>query len=76
MVCHLFLLNQIPGHKPASVLVGMDVLSGLTKPTINMIVENHLDILVTSVDDIQILGGSFEFASAVYNIVSKYNEEI
>ena len=38
-----------------------------------MIVINHFDILVNRVDDIQILGGSSKFASAVYNIVSKYN---
>ena len=39
-----------------------------------MIVENCLDI--NSVDDIQILGVSNEFASAVYNIVLKYNNII
>ena len=53
------LKREITESEPASVLVGMDDLSGLTKITISMIVENCLDI--NSVDDIQI--------SAVYNIV-------
>ena len=36
------LKREITESEPASVLVGMDVLSGLTKTTISMIVENYL----------------------------------
>ena len=45
------LKREITESEPASVLVGMDVLSGLTKITISMIVKNCLDI--NGVDDIQ-----------------------
>ena len=46
--------SNIAISEPASVIVGADILSGLTKQTINMIVMNSQNI--KSVEDLQSLG--------------------
>ena len=57
--------------EPASLLVGADILSGLTNSTIEMLIKNCSTI--KSIQDVLSLGVSPEFAAMVYEIVSKYN---
>ena len=57
--------------EPASLLVGADILSGLTNSTIEMLIKNCSTI--KSIQDVLSLGVSPEFSAMVYEIVSKYN---
>ena len=64
----LQLRRDIIISEPASILVGAEILSGLTKTTIDVIVDNCTNI--HNVDDLQKLGvTSFEFATTVYQII-------
>lgn len=63
--------RDIVNSEPTSLLLGADVLSGLTNTTIDMIVKNSMNI--KDVRDVQTFGvTSFKFATVVYKIVSKY----
>lgn len=65
------LKREILSSEPASILVGADILSGLTNATINTIVKNCTSIM--TIEDIQTLGvTSFHFAAEVYEIVSEF----
>ena len=57
--------------EPTAILVGADILSGLTKGAVNAIVKNCLDI--KTVEDVQAFGiTSFDFATKVFDIISEH----
>ena len=61
--------------EPTSILVGADILSGLTNTTVNAVVNSCLKIKTT--EDVQAFGIiSFDIATKVFDIVSEYQVDI